>query len=108
MSVRVVLRSRAVQEVREAVEFYSREGGEKVTLLLVDALERAFRHVSRHPSSGSQRFAHELGIPGLRAWPVSRFPDLAFYLAAEGSIDIWRVLQTSRDLPGSLRDDAGP
>lgn len=32
------------------------------------ALELAYRHISRHPASGSSRYAVELKLLGLRAW----------------------------------------
>ena len=45
-----------------------------------DELEKAFAHLSRQPASGSPRYAHKLDLPGLRSWPLTRFPYLVFYI----------------------------
>jgi toxin ParE1/3/4 len=33
---------------------------------LIDALEQAYIHISRHLATGSPRYAHEPNLPGLR------------------------------------------
>ncbi len=35
---------------------------------------------------------------------VGKFPYLLFYLERETSVDVWRLLHTSRDIPASLRE----
>ena len=70
----------------------------------VDALEAAYRHIARHPASGSSRYAHELDLPDLRSWPLSRYPFLVFYVECPQHIDVWRVLHTRRDLPAWLQE----
>jgi toxin ParE1/3/4 len=60
------------------------------------------RQLGRRPHRGSLRFAFALDIPGLRAFPVSRFPYLVFYVERETELDVWRVLHTSRDIPTTL------
>ncbi|MCE9522383.1 MAG: type II toxin-antitoxin system RelE/ParE family toxin [Alphaproteobacteria bacterium] len=101
----VVLRGRAVLDAEEAVAYYVREAGEKVALDFVDALERAYRQIALHPTSGSLRFAHELDLPGLRHRPLRRFPYLVFYVDLKDQIDVWRVLHGARDIPEWLRDE---
>ena len=44
------------------------------------------------------RWAHELGLPGLRAWPLTRSPYLVFHVERAGHVDVWRVLHTHRDI----------
>lgn len=95
----VVPRELALRDVREAVAFYLEEGGERVALAFTDALERAFIQIGHHPAAGSSRYAHELEIPDLRTWPVGRFPYLAFYVARDPQVEVWRVLHAQRDLP---------
>lgn len=100
MSVKpVVRRARADQDLLEAVEYYLR-----VALHFVDAVEKAFRHIARHPASGSPRYALEL--PGVRCWPVKHFPYLIFYVEQDDRIDVWRLLHGQRDIPEWLRDDS--
>jgi toxin ParE1/3/4 len=100
----VVPRARASRDVEAAVDHYLREGGETAALGFVDAVERAWRHIARFPASGSPRCAHELDLPGLRAWPLKRYPWIVFFVERENHIDIWRVLHAHRDIPASMRE----
>lgn len=95
----VIPRERARRDIEEAIEHYLAEAGERVALGFVDALERAFRHIARHPATGSPRLGHELDLPGLRSWPVKRYPYLVFYVERDDHVDVWRVLHGQRDIP---------
>ena len=101
----VVLREKAVLDAEEAVAYYLSEAGEKVAAAFIDALERAYRQIARYPESGSQRYAHELDLPGLRHWPLGRFPHLVFYIHLKDHVDVWRVLHGARDIPEWLHDE---
>lgn len=98
----MVLRARARQDIDDALTYYLAEAGEDVALRFIDAVEAALRHLSAHPSSGSLRFAYELDLPGLRAWPLRRFPWLVFYSESDQQVDVWRVLHGRRDIPAWL------
>ncbi len=100
-------RESASRDVEDAVDYYLNEAGEQVALGFVDALEQAYRHIAAQPASGSPRYAHELNLPGLRTWPLQRYPYLIFYVELANRIDIWRVLHGQRDIPAWLRGDAG-
>jgi len=41
----------------------------------------------------------ELNLPGLRSWPVRRFPHIVFHVEATDRVDVWRVLHGTRDIP---------
>lgn len=101
---RVVPRERALQDVEEAVGYYEREAATPVALGFVDALERAYAHIGRHPATGSPRYGHALDLPGLRSWPLTRYPYIVFYMERADHIDVWRVLHERRDIPAWLRD----
>lgn len=100
-----VLRALAHRDVELALDHYRAEAGEKAAIGFVNELERAVRHIARHPASGSPRYAHELGLPGLRSWPLRRYPYLVFYVENEGRVDIWRVLHGERDIPAWMQED---
>ena len=102
----VVPRSEANLDVDEAIDHYLAENAEQAALGFIDALEQAFTHIARHPATGSPRYAHALNIPGLRFWPLSRYPHLVFFIERDEHIDVWRVLHGQRDLPAWLVDDA--
>jgi len=95
----VVPRELANLDVDEAIGHYLSEGSEQAALGFIDALELAYVHIGRHPATGSPRYAHELDLPGLRSWPLKRFPYLVFYVERDDQVDVWRVLHGQRDIP---------
>ena len=100
----VVPREQAKQDVDDALAWYLNEQAEAAALGLIDDLEQAYGHISRHPATGSPRYAHELNLPGLRVWPLKRYPHLVFYVERPDHVDVWRVLHGERDLPAWMRD----
>ena len=95
----VVPRELANADVDEAIAYYLAEGADKAAAGFIDELERAYAHISRYPSTGSPRYAHELNVPGLRVWQVKRYAHLVFYIEGVDHIDVWRVLHGQRDIP---------
>lgn len=95
----VVPRELANLDVDEAIEHYLSESAAEAAMGFIDALERAYAHISRNPSTGSPRYAHELNLPGLRSWPLTHYPFLVFYIEQSDHIDVWRVLHGHRDIP---------
>ena len=83
---------------------YLTEGGAPLGLRYVEALEAAVRHIGLNPATGSPRYATELGLPGLRFWPLKRFPTLVFYAEHQDHVDVWRVLHGQHDIPAWLAD----
>lgn len=102
----IVPRGQANQDVDEAIAHYLSEAGQAVALGFIDALERAYGHIGRHPATGSPRYGHELNLPGLRAWPLTRHPHLVFYVERPDHIDVWRVLHGQRNIPLWMQDSA--
>ena len=99
------LRSRAASDIDDAIAYQRGDAGDAVALVFIDALETGINHVKRSPNAGSLRFAYDLGIPELRGWGLRRFPYVIFYVAFGDRIDIWRVLHTRRDIPGTFACD---
>lgn len=95
----VTPREQANRDVDEAIAHYLSEASEVVALGFIDALEKAYGHIGSYPVTGSPRYAHELNLPGLRAWPLERYPYLVFYIERQDRIDVWRVLHGQRDIP---------
>lgn len=95
----VIPREQANRDVEEAVAYYLNEAGEAMALGFIDALEKAYAHIGRHPNTGSLRYTHEPDLPGLRTWPLKRHPHLVFYVERPDHIDVWRVLHGQRDIP---------
>lgn len=101
---RIIPRERANRDADEAVDYYLAEAGAKVALGFIDALEQAYRHIARHPATGSIRYGHELDLPGLRCWPLKRYPYLIFFVERDDHIDVWRILHAERDIPAWMRE----
>lgn len=102
----VIPRALANRDVDAAVEHYLSENAKQAALGFIEALEQAYTHIGRYPATGSPRYAHELNLPGLRSWPVTRYPSLVLYIERDHHIDVWRVLHGQRDMPKWLGPDA--
>jgi toxin ParE1/3/4 len=104
MTKAVIPRERAKQDAEEAIDYYLGESAPDAALGFIDALERACNHIGRYPASGSSRYAHELNLPGLRFWPLQKYPHLIFYVERSDHVDVWRVLDGQRDIPAWMRE----
>lgn len=100
----VRLRALALADVDEAIAYFLQDAGVDVALGFIDALDQAYQHLSRQPASGSPRDAHELNLPGLRSWPLNRYPHLVFYVEQADHVDVWRVLNGARDIPAWMSE----
>ncbi len=99
----VVAREQARRDIEAVLAHYLAEAPPVVALGFIDALEQAYTHLGRQPATGSPRYAHELNLPGLRAWPLTRYPYLLFYVERPEHIDVWRVLHSQRDIPAWMQ-----
>ena len=99
----VILRVLAEQDIEQASLHYLTEGGEALALNFIEEAEQAFRRIGRNPAMGSPRYAYELGLEGVRAWPLRRFPYLIFYIEKPDALDVWRVLHGQRDIPSWMQ-----
>ena len=82
----------ANRAIDEAIKHYLDQDAAPAALGLIDALEQAYTHISKHGATGSPRYAHELNLPGLRFWPLTGYPYLVLYIEQEDRNDVWRVL----------------
>lgn len=103
----VLRRQQADLDVEAVVTPYLEEDAEAAALGFLDALERAYAHIGRNPMTGSPRYAHELNLPDLRAWPLTRYPYLVFYVERAEHVEVWRVLHGQRDIPSWLSGEGG-
>ena len=102
----LIQRTLALDDIDQAITHYLEQDAAAAALGFVDALEHAYAHVSKHPGTGSPRYAHELGIPELRSWPLSKYPYLVLYVERPDHIDVWRVLHMKRDIPAWMSTEA--
>ena len=104
----VIPRVLANRDVDDAVRHYLDQDAEAAALGFIDALEHAYHHIGRHAATGSPRYAHELNLPALRFWSLTRYPHLVFYIEMDDHIDVWRVLHGERDIPAWMHQPDGP
>lgn len=98
----LIRRAAADRDVEDILDYYLLHGGASVASRFVDTLEAAYHHLSRHPATGSPGHADELGLRGLRCWPLRSFPYLIFYFEHGDAVEVWRVLHGQRDVPTHL------
>lgn len=101
---RLRFREAALADVEEAVQWYAENASAALVEGFLDELEAAYTHISRHPGTGSPRWAHELDIEGLRGWRLTRFDHLVFYVEHADAVEVWRVLHGVGDIPAALAD----
>ena len=95
----VVPRELANHDIDAIIAHYLGLSAASAAMGFIEALEQAYSHIARHPETGSPRYSHELNLPGLRFWPLTRYPHLVFYFEQADHIDVWRVLHAQRDIP---------
>jgi toxin ParE1/3/4 len=83
-------------------EHYLSEGAEQAALGFIEALSR--RTLILPAIRPRLAHAHELTLPGLRVWPLTRYPHLVFFMERSDHIDVWRVLHRQRDIPVWMRE----
>lgn len=102
----LIQRTQALGDIDQAITHSLEQDAPSAALGFVDALERAYAHISKQPATGSPRYALELGIAELRSWPLNKYPYLVFYVEHADHIDVWRVLHMKRDIPAWMVEDA--
>lgn len=90
----------AKQDRRGEVRYYRTEAGAKVAAKLVDELQKAFSALQQSPAIGSPVIGQQLGIPGLRAWRLSRFPLSVWYFDRGDQVLVVRVVGHRQDVEG--------
>ncbi len=100
----IALRALAHADIEQAIDYYLHAANAATAMGFVDVLEAGYAHIARNPATGSPRYAHELNLPGLRAWPLSKYPYLVFYIELDAHIDVWRVLHMATDIPNWMTE----
>jgi toxin ParE1/3/4 len=103
----IVPRELANHDTNDIIAYYLGESADHVAYGFIDALEEAYAHIGCHPAAGSPRYAHELNLPSLRYWPLTRYPHLVFYIECTDHIDVWRVLHGKQDIAAWMTQTDG-
>lgn len=100
----VIPRQHANRDIDETLAGYLDEGSAAQALGFIDTLEQAWAYIARQPAAGTAHCAHELNLPGLRFHRLKSYPHLVFYAEHPTHIDVWRVLDATRDIPAGLQE----
>jgi toxin ParE1/3/4 len=107
MSLRIVQRTRARQDVLEIIAYIADRNPQAAGRVFA-AYERSLTSLARNPDIGWLYPTDNPALLGLRAFPVGRFrAHLIFYRHTAATLDVIRVLHGRRDLARLLRDEAG-
>ena len=102
-----LLRPQALRDQQGEVRYYRKEGGTRVAIEVVKATNAALDQIEPDPGIGSPVVGKRLGIPGLRAWQVAKFPLLWFYLERSEHPDVVRLLGERQDIAAILGAEFG-
>lgn len=95
----IQLRQAAERDITLAVAWYAANANRDVANRYIDALQEAYLVIASNPKIGSQRYATTHEIPELRSLTLRKFPFHIFHIEQDDRIEIWRVLNSSRDIP---------
>ncbi|MEO7242115.1 MAG: type II toxin-antitoxin system RelE/ParE family toxin [Variovorax sp.] len=101
---RIERTARASADIDTAVDRYLEIAGPDVARRFLAEYDSALAHITRHPGTGSPRYARMGEGTPLRHWMLKRFPHSVFYVAREKTILIVRVLQQASDIGTRLLD----
>lgn len=94
----------ALKDLQRALLNYELNNAEQAVDGCLDALAKAYQHISSFPKTGSTRTGNEINLPGLRSWPLTKYPFLLFYVEENDQIDCWRLIHEKRDVSTFLSE----
>ena len=100
-----VLRPQALRDQHSEVRYYRKEGGTRVAAKVAKATNAALDQIELDPAMGSPTLGKRLGVPGLRAWRVAKFPLLWCYFERADHLDVVRLLGERQDIAAILGDE---
>ena len=100
-----VLRPQALRDQQGEVRHYRKEGGARVAVKVVKATNATLDQIEQDPGIGSPVLGKAMGIPGLRAWRVAKFPPLWCHFERGDQLDVVRLLGERQDIAGILGDE---
>lgn len=102
------LRPQAKRDLADQAEYYARQGGVRLGDEFLAAALAALAQVQAEPGMASPRLGRLLGLPGLRAWRLDRFPLQWIFIDTGERLDVVRLLADRQDIDALLRAAARP
>jgi toxin ParE1/3/4 len=102
----VTFRPRAEQDLNDIEEELAKRYSPQVATKFIQAANETWDLLENMPEVGAPRRYRNRKLLGLRMWPMRRFEKyLVFYRALERSVDVVRVLHSSRDIRRILEEE---
>jgi len=100
---RIIRRPSAIEDLVAQGNYYVQQGSPETAARFLDAAERAFRLLARHPRLGHSWHSPSRRLAGVLVWPIKRFrKHLIFYRPLPDAVEILHVFHGSRDLSAIL------
>jgi toxin ParE1/3/4 len=107
MSVRVLQRARARQDILEIISYIASDNP-GAAAALYEAYERILQHLKETPEMGRPYAPGDPQLGQVRAVAIGRFRRyLVFYRRQDDNVEVLRVLHAHRDITSILSDDSG-
>ena len=102
MSLRQLVRPKALEDITAHALYISVDSQDEAERFLTDT-GSSLRALAETPEIGSPSEFRSSALAGMRVWPIRDHPKhLLFYIPHADSLEIVRVLHTSRDHPTVL------
>ena len=98
------LRPQAETDLIDTTRYYRGVGGDPLGERFFDEALASIGAAERMPGIGSPSIGEWCDIPGLRSWPIKRFPVRWYYFVVGDHLDVVRLLGDAQDLPEALRE----
>jgi toxin ParE1/3/4 len=96
--VKHVIRPAAKDDIIRQFRYYLLQDAPEPAARFLDAVNESIDHICRLPETGAPKHLENPILAGLRAWPVTGFPDVRIYYLVEiNLVRVIRVLHGSRD-----------
>jgi toxin ParE1/3/4 len=103
MNRNLFIRPSADSDIDTQFDYLVAEAGLEIGLRFLEAIQTTLETLVRRPQIGSQIDAMSARLRNLRKWHVKGFDNiLVFYRHTETSIEIVRVLHSSRNIQAEL------
>ena len=97
-SSRIIRRPSAIEDLVAQGNYYVQQGSPETAARFLDAAEKAFRLLARHPRLGHPWHTPSRRLAGVLVWPIKRFKKhLVFYRPLSDGVEILHVFHGSRD-----------
>lgn len=103
---RILRRERALRDLEALTDYLDQHAGPRVAIRFLDAAERSFDQLARHPLMGRAFASFDPRLQELRIFQVAGFARiLVYYRPLVDGVEVIRVIHGARDQEAVLTED---